>query len=57
MSGALAQAQPAPDLTVPIAVIVVCGVVIVVTLVLQWVRARRRRPVEDDLRSGDEVPQ
>jgi hypothetical protein len=57
MSGVLAQAQPAPDLTVPIAVIVVSAAVIVVTLVLQWVRARRRRPVEADRRSGDEVPQ
>jgi hypothetical protein len=57
MSGVLAQAQPAPDLTVPIAVIVVCAAVIVVTLVLQWLRARRRRPVEADRRSGDEVPQ
>ncbi|MET0149198.1 MAG: hypothetical protein ABW310_08625 [Acidimicrobiales bacterium] len=57
MSGVLAQAQPAPDLTVPIAVIVVCAVVIVLTLVLQWVRARRRPPVEEDLRSGHEVPQ
>ncbi|HEY5888374.1 MAG TPA: hypothetical protein VIT24_11635 [Acidimicrobiales bacterium] len=57
MSGVLAQAQPAPDLTVPIAVIVVCAAIIVVTLVLQWVRARHRRPVEGDLRSGDGVPQ
>lgn len=57
MTGALAQAQPAPDLTVPTVVIVVCAIVIVVTLVLQWVRARRRHPVEEDLRSGDEVPQ
>jgi hypothetical protein len=52
MSGLVAQAQPDPDLTAPIAVIAVCLLVIVVTLVLQQVRARRRnRPAApEDLR-------
>jgi hypothetical protein len=38
---AQADAGPDPDLTRPVVVIVVCAVIIVVTLVLQWVRRHR----------------
>ena len=47
LPGLLAQADTAadPDLTVPIVVITVCAVLIVVTLVVQRVRSRRRHRV------------
>jgi hypothetical protein len=46
MSPLLAQAEgggPDPDLTRPIAVIAVCVLIIVTTLVVQWVRRHRRQ--------------
>ena len=59
MSGLFAQAQAEPDLTVPIAVIVACAAIILVTLVVQWARGRRRdgSAAPADLSSGPEAPQ
>lgn len=42
VTGLLAQVAPDPDLTRPIVVITVCAVIIIVTIVVQVVRARRR---------------
>lgn len=44
MSGVLAQAPPGPDLTRPILVIAVGAAIIIVTVLLQVVSARRRAP-------------
>ena len=56
MSPLLAQAAPAPDLTRPITVIAICAAVIVATVLIQVVGARRRgRPATpDELRAWQE---
>jgi hypothetical protein len=42
MTAVLAQAAPDPDLTRPIVVIAVCAAVIITTVLVQVVQARRR---------------